>query len=84
MAPVFPTVLAMVGDAFRHGTATAMGVAITAGWLGLAVSSFSIGKISKATGLGTALLILPAFAVLMIVVNLALRAAVRRPVAVAS
>jgi fucose permease len=73
MAPVFPTVLAIVGDVFRVRTATAMGFAITCGWIGLAVSSPIIGFIAGRVSLGTALLILPAFSVAMIVVNLAIR-----------
>lgn len=75
MAPVFPTTLAMVGDAFPKGTATAMGIVITCGWIGLAVSSPIIGGIAGAgtANLKTALLVLPAASVLMIVVNLVLR-----------
>lgn len=75
MAPVFPTTLAMVGDAFPKGTATAMGLVITFGWVGLAVSSRIIGSIAGTDPrrLKTALLILPAFSVLMIVVNLIVR-----------
>jgi fucose permease len=73
MAPVFPTVLAIVGDVFRVRTATAMGFAITCGWIGLAVSSPIIGYIAGRASLGSALLILPAFSVAMIVVNLAIR-----------
>jgi len=74
MAPVFPTTLAMVGDAFPKATATAMGFVITCGWIGLAVSSRIIGSIAgeDPKRLQTALL-LPAFSVAMIVVNLALR-----------
>jgi MFS transporter, FHS family, glucose/mannose:H+ symporter len=75
MAPVFPTTLAMVGDAFPRMTATAMGIAITSGWIGLAVSSRIIGAISgtDTTRIKTALLVLPAFSLLMILVNLAVR-----------
>lgn len=73
MAPMFPTTLAMVGDAFPRMTATAMGIVITCGWLGLAVSSPIIGDVAHAKGLGTALLLLPAFSAAMIVVNLGLR-----------
>jgi fucose permease len=75
MAPVFPTTLAMVGDAFPKGTATAMGIVITCGWVGLAVSSPIIGSIAGAgsANLKTALLVLPAASALMIVVNLVLR-----------
>jgi fucose permease len=75
MAPVFPTTLAMVGDAFPKGTATAMGIVITCGWIGLAVSSPIIGSIAGAgsANLKTALLVLPAVSVMMIAVNLVLR-----------
>ncbi len=82
MAPVFPTTLAIVGDTFPRGTATAMGIAITFGWIGLAVSSPIIGKVSAGNGLGNALLILPSFAFLMVLINLALRGVARKPVTV--
>jgi fucose permease len=75
MAPVFPTTLAMVGAHFHVATATAMGIVITCGWIGLAVSSRIIGAIAgeDPKRLKVALLVLPAFSVLMIVVNLVLR-----------
>jgi fucose permease len=75
MAPVFPTTLAMVADAFPRGTATAMGTVITCGWLGLVVSSPIIGGIAGKdnSNLGTALLLLPAFSVAMVLVSLGLR-----------
>jgi fucose permease len=75
MAPVFPTTLAMVADAFPRGTATAMGIVITCGWLGLVVSTPIIGAVAGANNanLGQALLLLPAFSVAMVLVNLALR-----------
>lgn len=81
MAPVFPTTLAMVGDAFPAGTATAMGIVITFGWVGLAVSSPIIGAVAGEgnANLGTALLLLPGFSVAMILVNLALRPALKKP-----
>ncbi len=80
MAPVFPTTLAMVGDAFPVGTATAMGIVITCGWIGLAISSRIIGSIAGGSDarLGTALLVLPVASVIMIVVNLALRPMLHR------
>jgi fucose permease len=81
-APVFPTTLAIVADTFRRGTATAMGIAITCGWIGLALSSRVIGSIARSSGLNAALLLLPAFALIMIAVNLVLRSAARRPVTV--
>ena len=74
MAPMFPTTLAMVGDAFPRMTATAMGIVITSGWIGLVVSSPIIGGVAESShDLGKALLLLPAFSAAMIVVNLALR-----------
>jgi fucose permease len=84
MAPVFPTTLGITGDAFPQATATAMGIVITSGWIGLAVSSKIIGAVAGGDDkrLGTALLVLPAFSLLMVLVNLALRPALaksRRP-----
>jgi fucose permease len=78
MAPMFPTTLAMVGDAFPRMTATAMGIVITCGWLGLVVSSPLIGDIAHSQNLGTALLIIPGASAVMILVNLALRPALRK------
>ncbi len=76
MAPVFPTVLAITGNAFGATKATAMGIVAMFGWIGLAVSSPMIGAIAgeDPKRLKRALLILPAFSALMIAVNLALRA----------
>ena len=82
MAPVFPTVLAIVGDTFLRGTATAMGIVITCGWLGLAVSSPIIGALAQGDRYGRALLLLPVFSVLMIVVNFLLRPVLRQPATV--
>jgi len=53
-----------------------MGTVITCGWLGLAVSSPIIGSFAH---LQTALLLLPGFSVIMILVNLALRPLLRKP-----
>jgi fucose permease len=79
MAPVFPTTLAMVGDAYPVGTATAMGIAITSGWIGLVVSSKIIGVVAAAHGYKSGLLVLPAVSVLMILVNLTLRPLMKKP-----
>jgi fucose permease len=75
MAPVFPTTLAIVGDAFPRMTGTAIGFVITCGWIGLAVSSRIIGAIAGGDPrrLKKALLVLPVSAVLMIGLNLAIR-----------
>jgi fucose permease len=77
MAPVFPTTLAVVGDAFPRMTGTAIGFVITCGWVGLAVSSSVIGAIAGGDpkGLRKALLVIPASAVLMVGLNLVIRTA---------
>jgi fucose permease len=79
MAPVFPTTLAIVGTAFPRMTGTAMGIVITCGWIGLAVSSRIIGAIAgpDPRRLKKALLVIPASAVLMVGLNLAIRGALR-------
>jgi fucose permease len=71
MAPVFPTTLAIVNTTFPASVATATGIATTAGWLGLVVSSPIIGGIAgeDPKRLKTALLVLPAFSVLMLVIS---------------
>jgi len=79
MAPVFPTTLAIVGDAFPRMTGTAIGFVITCGWAGLAVSSRLIGAIAggEPRRLRGALLVIPASAVLMVGLNLAIRTTLR-------
>ena len=79
MAPVFPTTLAIVANAFPRMTSTAIGIVITFGWAGLAVSSHLIGAIAgpDPRRLRRALLVIPASAVLMIVLNLGILAAAR-------
>lgn len=83
MAPVFPTTLGMVGDAFPKATATAMGIVITCGWIGLTVSSPIIGSIAgeDKANLPAALMLFPAFAVVMVVINLALGATMKKKAA---
>ena len=75
MAPVFPTTLAVVANAFPQMASTALGIVIASGWLGLAVSSRIIGAIAGGDSkrLQKALMVIPAFSVLMVVVNLAIR-----------
>ena len=79
MAPVYPTTLAIVGDAFPRMTGTAIGFAITCGWAGLAVSSRIIGLIAGGDPkrLKKALLVIPASAVLMVGLDLAIKSALR-------
>jgi fucose permease len=82
MAPVFPTTLAITGDTFQRGTATAMGIVITFGWIGLAVSSPIIGALAEGGRYHRALMLIPIFALIMVLVNLVLRPVLHRPVAV--
>jgi fucose permease len=79
MAPVFPTTLAITGTAFPRMTGTAIGFVITCGWAGLAVSSKVIGAIAgnDPLRLKKALLLIPASAVLMVGLNLAIWAELR-------
>jgi fucose permease len=79
MAPVFPSTLAIVGDAFPRMTGTAIGFVITCGWTGLAVSSRIIGAIAGGdpTRLKKALLVIPASALLMVGLDLAIKNALR-------
>jgi len=79
MAPVFPTTLAIVADAFPRMTSTAMGFVITCGWIGLAVSSRIIGVIAGGDPrrLKKALLVIPASAVLMVGLDLGIQSALR-------
>ena len=81
---MFPTTLGITGDAFPKATATAMGIVITCGWIGLAVSSKIIGSLAGGDDkqLKTALLLLPGFSVAMILVSLALRAVLPKKQAV--
>lgn len=76
MSPVFPATLAMAGDAFSRMSSTAIGFVVTCGWAGLAVTSRLIGAIAGGDPrrLRKALLVIPASAVLMVAVNLAIRA----------
>ncbi len=77
MAPVFPTTLAIVGDAFPRMTGTAIGFVITCGWTGLAVSSRVIGAIAggDAARLRKALMVIPGCSVIMVGLDLAIRGA---------
>lgn len=79
MAPVFPTTLAITGTAFPRLTGTAIGFVITCGWAGLAVSSRIIGAIAGGDPLRLkkALMLIPASAVLMVGLNVAIWAALR-------
>ena len=86
MAPVFPTVLGLVGDAFPVATATAMGIVITCGWIGLTVSSSIIGSIAgeDKSNLPAALNIFPICSVIMLVLLIVLSMVQKKPVASAA
>lgn len=74
MGPVFPTALAITGAAFPGMTGTAIGFVTTCGWAGLAVSSRIIGAIAgdDPLRLKKALRLIPASAVLMTGLNIAI------------
>lgn len=74
MAPVFPTTLSVVNARFEQAAATATGIATTAGWLGLVLSSPLIGGIAgnDPKGLKKALLVLPGASIVMAIVALSL------------
>src|SRR4029079_9923017 len=80
MAPVFPTTIALVGNLFKHGTATAIGFTITCGFSGLVISSPIIGWLSGTDpkGLATGLMILPVCWLIMVCLYLFLRAPMAR------
>ena len=79
LAPVFPTTIAIVGNAFPRMTGTAIGFVITCGWAGLAVSSRVIGLIAGGDPrrLKTALMVIPASSVMMVGLDLAIRSLLR-------
>lgn len=74
MGPVFPTAIAITQQKFP-GNNTALGLALVFGWLGLAVSTPIIGSIAggDTKRIKTALLVLPAFGVIIAAVSFALR-----------
>jgi fucose permease len=79
MAPVFPTVLAITGSVFPQMPGTAIGFVITCGWAGLAVSSRLIGAMAGGDPLRLkkALLLIPAFAMVMIFLNIGIWATLK-------
>jgi len=79
MAPVFPTVIALVAGLVRTGTATAIGFTITCGFSGVVLSSPVIGWLSgpDPKGLATGLMVLPLSSLVMVGLYLALRSTLR-------
>jgi fucose permease len=64
--------LAIVGDYFPQNSATAMGIAVTSGWIGLAVSSPIVGMIAAKSSLQDALTIFPMIAGAIVLVSMVL------------
>jgi len=75
MAPVYPTTLALAGDAFPRMASTALGIVVASGWLGLALSSRIIGAVAGGDSrrLRQALLVIPISAAVMVGVALVIR-----------
>jgi fucose permease len=75
MAPVFPTTLDIVGRVFPQNAGTAIGIAITFGWVGLAISSRIIGAIAggETTRIRKSLVVLPVFSTVMVALSLVIR-----------
>lgn len=75
MGPVFPTALAIVGNVSTRMSSTAIGFAITCGWIGLAVSSRIIGAIAgdDSRRLQKALMVIPVSATLMAMLSVIIR-----------
>ncbi len=67
MAPMFPTILAATGIHFTQNTGTAIGLAITGGWLGYVFIPPSIGYVAN---LRKGMFITSGAAVLLVVANL--------------
>lgn len=81
MAPVFPSVVSIVGDHFPKLTGTAIGMVVTSGWIGLAVSSRVIGVIAGTDPkrIKTGLLLLPLFSLALTILAILVRFRTQRP-----
>ena len=75
MGPVFPSTLGITSDAFPRLTGTCIGIVITAGWCGAAISSWIIGNIAghDPSRLGLALSVVPLFSLLIFVLSVGVR-----------
>jgi len=71
MAPMFPTILAMVGNTFTQNPAQALGAVITIGWFGFLTIPPLIGNLGS--GLREGLILVPACALAMALTNLGMR-----------
>jgi fucose permease len=66
MASIFPTALGIVSSRFPRASGTALGLAITGGWLGSLVVSPTFGWVSERTDYGVAYLVIVSGAALMV------------------
>lgn len=75
MGPVFPSAVGTTGDAFPRMTGTCIGLVITSGWLGAAVSSWMIGRIagSDPSHVANGLMLIPAFSLVMVFLSLTVK-----------
>jgi fucose permease len=75
MGPVFPSALGITSDAFPRMTGTCIGLVITAGWLGTAVSSWIIGRVAghDPDRLPLALMVIPLFSLLIVFSSLGVK-----------
>ena len=75
MGPVFPSTVGITGDAFRRMTATCIGLVITCGWLGAAVTSGLIGRIAgpDPARLSQGLLVIPFSAFVVVLLGIGVR-----------
>ncbi|MGI9071441.1 MAG: hypothetical protein ACR2JB_09040, partial [Bryobacteraceae bacterium] len=78
--PFFPPPLLAVAPPPPPSAPTALGIVITCGWIGLAVSSPIIGALAENQNYRHGLMLLPFFSLLMVLVNLALRPVLKRHV----
>jgi fucose permease len=72
MASVFPTTLGVISGRFPESSGTALGLAITGGWLGSVAISPSFGFVAHRSDFRTAYLVVVASATLMVVAAVAL------------
>ncbi len=68
MASIFPTALGVVSGRFADHSGTAMGLAITAGWLGSMIISPSLGFVAQRTNFTTAYFVVIGSATVMVVI----------------
>ena len=69
-----------IHECFHRGAATALGIVITCGWIGLAVSSPIIGALAENQIYRRGLMLLPFFSMVMVLLNFVLRPALKQPV----